>query len=235
MLNQLLETQAAPQRKPLGTAVSVILHGALAIGALRATGRDDAVALNKPVEVVVRQSEAPREKPIPVHQAPPAGPRPSTYFGHQVVVAPVTVPIDIPPVDLTAPATNPADFSGEGLPGGRAAGDPGGTPVTDVAGSAVYIDGDVEKVAATLPGSPAPHYPEILKSSGVEGEARVQFIVDTLGRAEPASFRVLDTTHEAFGAAVQAALPRMRFIPAEIGGRKVRMLVQQRFAFALDR
>jgi periplasmic protein TonB len=46
---------------------------------------------------------------------------------------------------------------------------------------------------------------------------------------------VLRASHDAFGQAVRTALPRMRFLPAEIGGRKVRMLVQQPFAFALNR
>ena len=75
----------------------------------------------------------------------------------------------------------------------------------------------------------------MLKSSGVEGEALVQFIVDTTGRAELGSFKVLRASHDAFGQAVRTALPRMRFLPAEIGGRKVRMLVQQPFAFALNK
>jgi protein TonB len=63
----------------------------------------------------------------------------------------------------------------------------------------------------------------------------VQFTVDTLGRAELASFRVLRASHDGFGTAVRAALPRMRFLPAETGGRKVRMVVQQTFDFALQR
>ena len=62
-----------------------------------------------------------------------------------------------------------------------------------------------------------------------------QFIVDTTGRAEPISFKVLRTTHELFAEAVRTALPKMRFIPAELGGRKVKQLVQQPFSFTIQK
>ncbi len=235
MLHRLLETQAAPPRKPLGTAVSVVLHAALVVGALRATHRE-AVALTKPVEVMVRH-EAPRHEPKPAHTTPPATPLASapTYRGHQVVIAPLDVPLDIPAIDLSAPGITPADFTGEGPSGGRGTGDPALAPTTSSIGNAPYAEFQVEKAAAALPGSPAPSYPDMLKAAGIEGEALVQFVVDTLGRAEPGSFRVLQSTHDAFGTAVRTTLPRMRFLPAEAGGRKVRMIVQQRFAFALNR
>ena len=137
---------------------------------------------------------------------------------------------------MKAPVTislNALDFTGKGVPGGTHAG-------TDSIGTAAGTDQpmdafEVEKAAAAIPGTPPPAYPEMLKASGIEGDAMVQFVVDTLGRAEPGSFKVLKSTHDAFGQSVRAALPRMRFLPAEAGGRKVRMLVQQSFAFALNR
>ena len=145
----------------------------------------------------------------------------------------IDVPDVIPDVDLSRKATDEADFSGKGVQGGIAKGVEGGTG--PVISDQPYFDFQVEKAAAAIPGSGAPAYPEMLKSSGVEGEALVQFVVDTTGRAELGSFKVLRASHDAFGQAVRAALPRMRFLPAEIGGRKVRMLVQQPFAFALNR
>ena len=59
------------------------------------------------------------------------------------------------------------------------------------------------------------------------------FVVDTTGRADPSSFKVLRATHQLFEKAVRDALPRMRFIPAEVGGKKVKQLVQQPFSFAI--
>lgn len=104
-----------------------------------------------------------------------------------------------------------------------------------VASDQAYFDSQVEKAATAVPGAGAPAYPEKLRKSGVEGETLVEFIVDTTGRAEPASFKVLRATNSEFGEAVQAALPSMRFSPAEIRGRKVRMRVQQVFAFAINK
>ena len=62
-----------------------------------------------------------------------------------------------------------------------------------------------------------------------------QFEVDTTGRVNIASFKILRKSHDLFEAAVRSALPNMRFLPAEIGGRKVRQLVQQPFVFALQK
>ena len=86
-----------------------------------------------------------------------------------------------------------------------------------------------------MPGSGSPRYPDILRSAGVEGEVLAQFVVDTLGRVEPGSFKVIRKSHDLFEAAVRSALPQMRFLPAEVGGRKVKQLVQQPFVFALQK
>jgi periplasmic protein TonB len=236
MFDQLLETKAAKQKKSGGTVISIILHTLLVAGAIYATNKT-AEALEKPKEekVVLQETkkepepEKPKEQPKPqevvAQVAPPKG--------FQVPVPPLDIPDVIPDVDLSKKATDEADFSGKGVQGGIAKGVEGGTG--PVISDQPYFDFQVEKAAAAIPGSGAPAYPEMLKSSGVEGEALVQFVVDTTGRAETGSFKVLRASHDAFGQAVRAALPRMRFLPAEIGGRKVRMLVQQPFAFALNR
>jgi protein TonB len=78
-----------------------------------------------------------------------------------------------------------------------------------------------------------PMYPPELRAVGMEGEVVVQFVVDTMGRAEMRTFRVLRSTHSAFDQAVRDALPLMRFEPARLGGRLVRQVVQEPFTFAL--
>lgn len=84
-------------------------------------------------------------------------------------------------------------------------------------------------------GATAPRYPDILRKAGVEGEVLVQFVVDTMGRVEPATFKTLKATHELFASAVREALPGMTFTPARLKGAKVRQLVQQPFSFAMAR
>ena len=69
----------------------------------------------------------------------------------------------------------------------------------------------------------------------VRGEVLAQFVVDADGRYEPGSFKVLKSSHELFTQAVKNALPNMRFYPAEVGGKKVKQLVQQPFTFSLQK
>jgi hypothetical protein len=102
------------------------------------------------------------------------------------------------------------------------------------AGEKTYFEFQVTKPVRQAPGSATPTYPVILKSQGIQGEVLASFVVDTFGRAEPASFKVLHASHEFFAAAVRSKLPEMRFIPAEVLGVKVRQLVQQPFVFAIQ-
>jgi TonB family protein len=110
-----------------------------------------------------------------------------------------------------------------------------------------YFEYQVEKQVVTLPGvtlpgvtlpgvtlpGVTPTYPAPLRAAKVTGEVLAQFVVDTLGRFEPGSFKVLKSSHGLFTQSVRDALPAMRFAPAEVGGRKVGQLVQQPFTFAL--
>ena len=63
----------------------------------------------------------------------------------------------------------------------------------------------------------------------------MQFVVDTTGRPEMNTFKVLKTDNKLFTDAVRLALVDWRFSPAEVGNRKVRQLVQMPFVFGLSR
>jgi protein TonB len=97
------------------------------------------------------------------------------------------------------------------------------------------LESQVEQAVIAIPGTATPRYPAMLQSAGLEGDVRAQFVVDTLGRVEPGSFRALESTHDLFAAAVREALGRARFKPAEAGGHKVRQLVEQTFTFRITR
>ena len=105
----------------------------------------------------------------------------------------------------------------------------------NVAGGAPLTKDMVEWPVEAIPGTATPRYPSMLQSAGVEGSVRAQFVVDTLGRVEQGSFRALESTHDLFTAAVRDALSRARFKPAEVGGRRVRQLVEQSFSFSIAR
>jgi protein TonB len=72
-----------------------------------------------------------------------------------------------------------------------------------------------------------------LRESGITGRVTVRFVVDTTGRAEVDGMQVIETSHELFSESVRNALGSFRFSAGEIGGRKVRTLVQLPFTFAL--
>jgi protein TonB len=84
-----------------------------------------------------------------------------------------------------------------------------------------------------LSGAPQPAYPATLRSARVEGTVLAQFVVDTAGVPDVATFKALESSHELFTQAVRDVLPRMRFSVATMGDKKVRQVVQQAFVFSL--
>jgi len=97
-----------------------------------------------------------------------------------------------------------------------------------------YFEFQVEKPAVQVPGTGSPLYPDALRSASVEGDVQAQFVVNEDGNIEVSTFKILKATNDLFAGAVRAALPSMRFRPAEARGKHVRQLVQQAFQFKLD-
>lgn len=100
-----------------------------------------------------------------------------------------------------------------------------------------YFEFQVEEQAALVT-SPRVRYPDALRTAGgggSTGRVVAQFVVDTTGRADLGTVKVLQSTHPAFASAVEAAVPTFAFRPARVGGRAVRQLVQLPFAFAPSR
>ncbi len=236
MFNQLIESKPQKQKMAGGTLFSLIFHGSLIAAAVILTARagiaDDKTKQEK-IQFVEVKKEAPKPKepPPPPKEVVMKAPPPK---GFQVLQAPVNIPIKIPDIDLSRKATNEEDFSGKGVKGGTSTGVVGGTP-QKIDANQTYFEFQVEKPVAQIPGTGAPRYPDALRSSGVEGEVQAQFVVDENGKAEVSSFKVLKATNDLFANAVRTALPNMRFYAAEVGGRKVKQLVQQSFQFKLDR
>jgi TonB family protein len=100
-----------------------------------------------------------------------------------------------------------------------------------------YFEFETDKPALSVRGNPTPVYPEELRSANIEGEVLVQFVVDTMGRADMRTFRILGPprVYREFAVSVIRTLPKMRFTPAERRGCKVKQLVQLPFAFKLNR
>jgi protein TonB len=149
--------------------------------------------------------------------------------GFRVVPVVLDMPTSIPPVDLSIPF-NRDDWKGVGEPGGRHDGTP--HPDSTARFDETFVAAEVdEAVAAVL--IPAPHYPPVLRAAAIEGEVQAQYVVDTTGRVEHASWKVLKASHDGFREAAREAILAGRFKPARVGGRPVRQLVQQVVRFAI--
>jgi TonB family protein len=102
------------------------------------------------------------------------------------------------------------------------------------AGEQPLFEYQVDRPAMVSAGTPGPRYPADLRAEKVEGRVVATFVVDTLGRAEVETFKVVSSNRPQFADAVRTALPGMRFTPAAVGERKVRSWVQQVFEFRLS-
>ena len=228
MFDQLIESKAKRQRSFFSLANSIIAHTALIGGAvygtLHASEKMEKPKAEKIDFVKVKKDEPPPPKneapPPPLMKAPPPK-------GFQVLQAPIKIPDVIPQIDLSKKATDDADFSGKGVVGGNAKG------VEKPNNDQPYFEFQVEKQVQVAPGNGAPRYPDVLRSANVEGEVLAQFVVDTTGRADMSQFKPLKSSHELFTQAVKSWLPGARFYPAEVGGKKVKQLVQMPFQFNL--
>lgn len=232
MFSRLPESKPQRQKRGAGFAVSTALHAILIALAVRATTLT-ATPPEQPTvtplvffpRAVERQTPPPSAPDVPRSSGPATAPP----------AVPLVAPIDIP-VTIPEPGTGPVLLSETGLDRAfdptRMSSSGGGGGAPNVSDGKALTERFVDRPVVALPGT-SPRYPSLLQSAGVEGDVRAQFVVDTLGRVEPGSVRILDSTHTSFAQAVRDALGRARFVPAEAGGRKVRQLVEQPFSFKL--
>jgi protein TonB len=238
MFDNLIESKAKAQRRAGGTLLSVAVHAILISAAVVAT-LHASQGLDKPkaekVEfVTVKKDEPPPPKEVPKPPPPDVVMKAPPPKGFQVLTAPIKIPDVLPDIDLSKKVTNEEDFTGKGVAGGTSKGIVGGTP-TPVNDNQTYFEFQVEKQVSPYPGNSAPRYPDMLRSANVEGEVLAQFVVDTTGRADMSTFKILKSTHDLFTNAVKSALPNMKFYPAEVGGKHVKQLVQMPFQFNLTK
>ncbi len=92
----------------------------------------------------------------------------------------------------------------------------------------------VEEPPVLLAG-PTLTYPEWLRALSIEGRVVIETVIDTLGRAEPAALRLIESSYSGFEAPARDFVLRARFRPGRSHGRTVRVLVRVPIAFALNR
>jgi protein TonB len=94
-------------------------------------------------------------------------------------------------------------------------------------------DVEVDSVAVMDSDGGGPVYPPAMLKMRIEGTVLAQFVVDSSGHADVSTFRVLQNTDPEFIASVKSALPRMKFRPALLNGRRVPQLVELPFSFVI--
>jgi protein TonB len=239
MFDNLIESKAKKQKRAGGMVMSAVIHSVIITAAVYGT-LHASEALEKPkaekVEfVTVKKDEPPPPKEAPKPPPPDVVMKAPPPKGFQVLTAPIKIPDVLPDIDLSKKVTDASDFTGKGVAGGIAKGVVGGTPAAPVNENQTYFEFQVEKQVSPAPGNPGPRYPDMLRSANVEGEVLAQFVVDTTGHADMSTFKVLKSTHDLFTNAVKNTLPNMKFFPAEVGGKKVKQLVQMPFQFSLTK
>ncbi len=98
----------------------------------------------------------------------------------------------------------------------------------------VYAEAEVDEKAELLSSPPA-EYPRILRRAGIQGRVVVQVVIDTLGRVEPGSPRVVSSSNPAFNEPALNAVREAVFRPARVHGRAVRVRVRAPIEFNVDR
>lgn len=235
MLTRLPESNAQRQRRAGGLAVSTALH-LLIIGlAVHASGwTAPAPAIVTPLPpltyVEPRSTVPPTQMRNSTKRTSATGDQPLPRLSRPTIGLPDEISAEIPPPGAMANLIRSEDFRAHGI--GLTDDDiPGTTP--NAGNGAPLTERFVDRAVIAIPGTATPRYPSALQNAGVDGDVRAQFVVDTLGRVEPGSVRILDSTHDLFARAVRDALARARFTPAEAGGRKVRQLAEQAFTFRI--
>jgi TonB family protein len=88
----------------------------------------------------------------------------------------------------------------------------------------VYAEAAVDEPAEIV-SAPALEYPTALRHAGLQGRVTVQAVIDTLGRAEPASVKIVARPNTAFDESARAYVLQAMFRPARVKGRAVRVLI----------
>jgi protein TonB len=227
MFQQLIESNVVRRPRVGSSSLSMAGHAALIAAAIAATATTRArveevveprvayVSVPKPPETLMSsRSDTPSASAT---AAATQSTTPALHLDAEIVVG-------IPPIDLTRPFSSADDWTQRGSSAHRS-GTSTGLDSPDEA-VAIHSAEQVDKAAMMAPGAPTPAFPEVLRAAGLSGSVMMEFVVDTTGRVEPGSLRLVQADHELFALAVQAVIPRLRFLAAEVRGRKVRQLVR---------
>jgi TonB family protein len=232
MFTTLLESRAiAIDRRRRWTAASAGIHVVIVtltvVLSIRSAG--DEVMAVQPIPPLIFVAPPPPPPPPP----PPSARQRSESFSNRFSPALPTLRLPAVPrfeasIDFDRTPMSAREIFGESPPVRSP------RTVSVVSGSALTAD-RVDRQVLPRPENGQPHYPGALRAAAIEGEVVARFVVDTLGNVESSSIGIIAATHPLFANAVRRWLAHTRYVPAELDGRVVRQLVEQRIEFALRR
>lgn len=236
---------------PWSIGIAVLLHAGIAAAALNAGLGDplrkheeelvdyQEIDQNKPKEPEPPKPEPPPPPPPPTPEAPPP-----VVKGFQELVPPQEPPKEIKAPDPNQQAVNVNDFSGVGKAGGVANGVDNGqaqdvTNRTAPPDEGTYELSAVEEQPSLSNSSEiqrqlSRQYPPLLRDAGVTGTVTLRMRVMEDGTVDPSSVSVENSTQEGFADAAKHVVERMRFRPAKVGGKAVKVWVTLPVTFQLQ-
>ncbi len=221
---RLIESQRATNRRRFfGVGfVSLVIHTALIVGAvyatLHATQSDNTVKVD--TTLVLLDAHQQQKPPPPEQPAQLDAP----LRGFQTVTVVPEIPATLPPLNLQEPF-DPKDYTGAGVEGGTGTGILPGE-------NQIYAEAVVEEKPSLLSGPP-PVYPSLLKQAGIQGRVVVRAVIDTTGRVDPGSVRIVKSPNPGFNEPTKQWVLKALFRPARIHGQAVRVIVNLPFDYSL--
>jgi len=231
MFTTLIESRRTKDRTLGGTALSVLVHAAVITLGVFVTAHAGERREPTPVVRIDYFPLPPDKAPRPYHAS--RGNASSHGSMHTsrtpVIAARVNIDVDLPPIGTMTELTSSHDFDGVRTTDGESllAGGDGAD------GAHAYFASQVDTPALPGAGNAPPRYPLVLERSRVNGEVIAQFVVDSAGRVDMRTFRIVRTSNDLFSASLQSVLPSWRFLPARAGGRRVSQVVQLPVQFAV--
>ncbi len=225
-----LSLAAPAPDEPAEEATYLLLHTPTFADLPAVRPRSDRPARPAPAALLPR--EATEKTAPPVREAE----RLALRMAERALAEPTLNLGEIPP---SGPALDAALMRGLGDLG--PGGDTSGSMLLAEGGGAPLVDGDVLATPPQMLNRRlvrrllSEDYPSGLMWRGIEGEVVVAFIIGVDGRAEMNHVEVLSATNDGFIAAALQGIRRMRFRPAELDGRRVRVRVSIPFVWQLPK
>jgi len=233
LFSNLIASNPKKESSAASALVSTIMHAALIVLAVYLTQRvRTAVAEDEQANILIPVPEAEPEPPPPPPPPPPENTPPPPEVtevpkGFQTLTVPTVIPPDIPPPSA-GPEIRESDFSGEGVEGGKATGNPN-VKVTaeNIEAAPVFTPYTVKpelKNREAVSRALVRNYPPLLRDAGIGGTVLTWLLIDETGNV--IKTQVKDGSgHDALDQAALKVADIMQFTPALNRDQKVKVWI----------